>query len=118
MTEDEALRLLAEAKTGNFAEALRVVLKSYRADGWLTISQAAVLSGMSVRSFQRRLADDDWSFSELVDQVRRELATELLHNTNVSLGEIATTLGYSAESNFIRSFRRWTGRAPAEFRDG
>jgi AraC-like DNA-binding protein len=118
MTEDEARRLLSKAKTGNFAAALRVVLKSYHTDSWLTIKQAALLADVSVRSFQRRLADDDRSFSEHADEVRRELATEMLQNTNVSLGEIATTLGYSAEENFIRAFRRWTGTSPGEFRRG
>jgi AraC-like DNA-binding protein len=118
VNEADAYRLLSSPPQGDFAAALRVVLKSYRADGWLTIKQAAVLAEMSVRSVQRRLADDDRSFSELVDEVRRELATEMLQNTNVSLGEIATTLGYSAEENFIRAFRRWTGRSPGKFRSG
>ena len=71
---------------------------------------------MSVRTLQRRLAEEDCVFSELVDEVRAELAVEMLRNTEASLGEIAGETGYSAQTNFIRAFKRWTGKAPTEFR--
>jgi hypothetical protein len=55
---------------------VRQALKSYHSDGWLTVKQAAVLADMSVRSFQRRLADDDRSFSERADGVSARIAAK------------------------------------------
>ncbi|MDP9140761.1 MAG: helix-turn-helix domain-containing protein [Pseudomonadota bacterium] len=31
--------------------------------------------------------------------------------------EVSTRLGYRNPANFTRSFRRWTGRSPTEWRD-
>jgi AraC-like DNA-binding protein len=62
------------------------------------------------------LAEEDALFSELVDEVRTELAVEMLKNTEASLAEIANEAGYSGVTSFIRAFRRWTGKTPADFR--
>ena len=103
--------------SGNsFVGSLRELLKTYRRGGWLTINRAATLAGISVRTLQRRLTEEDWVFSELVDQVRIEIATEMLLETDVPLCDIAFHLGYSNQANFTRAFQRWTGETPARYR--
>ena len=74
------------------------------------------LMEMSVRSFQRRLADRGLVYSDLVETARQELATELMADESRTLAEIASELGYSKVSNFSRAFQRWTGKSPTEFR--
>lgn len=71
---------------------------------------------ISVRSLQRRLADAGLSFSQLVEDVRRELAERYLSDAAMNLTDIAFLLGYSEQSAFQRAFKRWTGRTPAQFR--
>ncbi len=39
-------------------------------------------------------------------------------DSNVTLRDIAKELGYAANSHFTRVFRRWTGVAPRELRNG
>jgi AraC-like DNA-binding protein len=56
------------------------------------------------------------SYSEVVDDVRRELAGELLANPSVSIGEVGYLLGFSDTSAFYRAFRRWNGATPADYR--
>ena len=73
---------------------------------------------MSVRTLQRKFAAEGHVFSKLVDKVRADLAAEMLEDTDLTLAEIATALGYSAPSNFARAFERWTGRSPTELRRG
>jgi hypothetical protein len=55
-----------------------VVLKGRHHNGWLTITEAAELADMSVRSLQRKLASSGVVYRELADQARAELAVEML----------------------------------------
>jgi len=118
LTETKARRLLSSSPDGEFKTALLTVLKGYRSAGWLTIGDVAKLAELSVRTLQRKLAEEGADFSDVVEQVRHELAVDLLENTDVTLTEIAGELGYSTLPNFSRAFKRWTGTSPGEFRRG
>ncbi|WP_425354669.1 helix-turn-helix transcriptional regulator [Cyanobacterium aponinum] len=50
------------------------------------------------------------------DQVRFQLAVEWLKDTNIPIGEIAFELHYSEINSFTRSFKRWTGVTPSDYR--
>ncbi len=67
---------------------------------------------------QRRLCEESTTYSGVVENVRMETATRLPRDTRASLSEIAADLGYSTQGNFTRSFRRWAGVTPTEFRRG
>lgn len=112
----EARQFLSASQNADFVSALRVVLRSYRRGGWLAIGQAADLAGVSVRTLQRRLADEGVAYSEVLQQVRGELAAEMLADTDLSIEQIAKQLGYSTVSNFSRAYHRWTGKRPSEVR--
>lgn len=71
---------------------------------------------MHPRALQRTLADLGTSFGALVDEWRRELALELLRRPDVSMREIADQLGYSQQSVFTRTFKRWYGFTPLDHR--
>ncbi len=118
LRESDARRLLLSPPDGDFIQALRAVIKDFRESGWLSIAQTANLADMSVRALQRKLAAEGHVFSKLVDEVRADLAAEMLEDRDLTLAEIATALGYSTHSNFARAFERWTGRSPTEFRRG
>ncbi|MDZ8117444.1 AraC family transcriptional regulator [Pontiella agarivorans] len=72
--------------------------------------------GMSSRTLQRRLAEQDLSFKQLVDESRRELAQRLLIQSEYSLSEIAFLTGFSEQSAFNRAFKRWAGQTPRSYR--
>ena len=74
--------------------------------------------GCSVRTLQRRLAVLGLSYSELLAEVRKTLALNLLENANLGITQIAHCLGYSEASTFNHAFRRWVGQAPREYRSG
>jgi AraC-like DNA-binding protein len=82
----------------------------------LTLQQTAAAIGTSARTFQRRLAEHDTSFSRLLQAIRFRNAQSLLADPEMSLKEIARRLGYTDLANFIRAFKRWTGVGPNEFR--
>ena len=72
--------------------------------------------GISERSLQRKLAADGTSFSEIYDNLRRDLAYQYLQETDESIAHIAFILGYSNQSSFNSSFKRLTGTTPGEVR--
>ena len=56
------------------------------------------------------------SYQELLDEVRRNLAVDYLSNSLLSVEQIAELVGYGEAANFRKAFRKWTGKAPSEFR--
>lgn len=72
--------------------------------------------GSSARSLQRELNAAGTSFSAVVDDVRRELAAELLANRDMKLEAISGQLGYSDSRALRRACVRWFGRAPGRAR--
>jgi len=81
-----------------------------------SISEAASAMHVSARTLRRRLADDGVSFSQLVDDQRREKALLLMRTKGASVKDVAAEVGYAHASNFVRAFRRWTGKTPSAYR--
>lgn len=73
---------------------------------------------ISKRTLRRRLQDEGRSFSDLLSEVRRELAQQYLEDPSRPITEVAFLLGFSDTSAFQRAFRRWFGMAPSEHRRG
>ena len=74
--------------------------------------------GMSARTFARRLAVEETTYEEVVDQLRRSLALQYLKEPGMSLSQIAWLLGYEGSTSFNHAFRRWTGSSPSVARKG
>ncbi len=70
----------------------------------------------SSRTLQRELGAEGTTFADLVDTARRELATRLLERHELTLGEIASLLGYADLRGFERAFHRWAGVTPGRWR--
>jgi len=82
------------------------------------LARAAQALGMGTATLRRRLADRGTAFSQIVDEVRRELACDALKTTHTDIKQLSARLGFSEPRAFHRAFRRWTGTTPARFRAG
>lgn len=71
---------------------------------------------MSSRSLQRDLQTSGTSFRQVLDELRQELAISYLAEAKHSIADVSFLLGFSEPSAFHRSFRKWTGQTPTEFR--
>lgn len=67
-------------------------------------------------TLRRRLAEENTSFTDLVDQVRRQLAEDYLVNSELQISQLADRLGYAEISAFTRAFKRWHDVSPAQYR--
>lgn len=79
--------------------------------------EAAAELCLSPRTLARRLSGRNTSYRELLDQVRRRDAMQLLRDSGLSVEEIAARLGYSSGANFARALKSWTGLTPGEARE-
>jgi AraC-like DNA-binding protein len=70
--------------------------------------------GMSERSLRRALAEEETSYRELVDELRKTAALDLLR-AKKSVTDVAFVLGFSETSAFSRAFRRWHGTSARSF---
>ena len=78
--------------------------------------QAAQALGVSERTLARRLQLYGQTFNGLLDEVRREMALQVMTDTDLALADIALSLGFADSSTFLRAFKRWTGMTPARWR--
>ena len=81
-----------------------------------TLERVAASLGMSERVLRRRLTARGTSFRALADEVISPLARRYLHDSTLSLDDVAERLGYSEPASFVRAFRRWTGTTPDAYR--
>jgi AraC-like DNA-binding protein len=121
---DAALRKVLEKQVAAIWSAggmdivtrLRQVLRIALISGQLSTDQICVQMGTSRRTLHRRLGHCGYKFQEILDETRCEFAEQLLSNTRLDIAEIATIVGYADPSVLTRSFVRWTGVPPREWR--
>lgn len=84
--------------------------------GEVTINRVAENLHITVRTLQRRLADENSSYHDLLDKIRYELALDYMNASQVSATQIAFKLGFNDSGSFTRTFKRWTGQSFSEYR--
>jgi len=107
---------LARFDRDSLSMQVRSLLIELLPDGQPTQNGIASSLNLSVRNLQRKLHSEGVSFKCLLDETRKELATQYIRDSNRRIGEITYLLGFSEPSNFTRAFRRWTGLSPNEYR--
>jgi AraC-like DNA-binding protein len=71
----------------------------------------------SPRTMQRRLAEVELTYREVLEQARYDRAAVLLTQSDMAIAGIARRLGYSEPTHFSRAFRRMAGISPMEYRN-
>ena len=101
-----------------FPNTIRQIIKTYSLNKNISIEEIANIADMSVRTLQRRLTDSGLKFSDLLNESRFDHAKEKLKDMQVSIKDIAKSLGYSDAAHFTRAFNSWSGTSPTDFRRG
>ena len=102
----------------DFVTALRALIRPYLAQGHPHLSLVAEIVGMSERTLQRRLAQSGSTYSEIVQEARFSIASDLLADSDLNIADIAFAAGYENAPHFSRAFKRLTGMTPREYRGG
>ena len=72
--------------------------------------------GMSERTLTRKLANEGLNFTDILQQLRRDLAVRYLDDPKLHVSKIAWLLGFNEVGAFTHAFKRWTGKTPREMR--
>ncbi|MBK6683745.1 MAG: AraC family transcriptional regulator [Deltaproteobacteria bacterium] len=110
--------LLEHRSPISIVEEARRIASELIPSGRLDIEAMAARLGLTSRTLRRRLVESGTSYLQVRDQVRWDLAVQYLSERDLPIAEIAFLLGFADERAFRRSFQRWTGRSPAQFRAG
>ena len=83
----------------------------------ITISTLASIAGLGERTFARRFkkATGDTPI-EYLQQIRIEIARDMLETTNNTVDSITQDTGYEDVSSFRRLFKKYTGLSPSGYR--
>ena len=76
----------------------------------------AGLMNISSRQLRRKLNELGTNYSQVLLDVRHEMAKKYLSQNKLALSEITQLLGFSDQSNFTKAFKRWQGETPITFR--
>lgn len=123
---DESLRLAEELareqlqrqqQSDEWLSRIRLQVRDLMQGGSPRRELVADRLGISVRTLDRRLADEGISWQQLLDGMRAQLAREYLLEPDSTVQSIAHRLGFSDLRAFQRRFRVWTGMTPSEYRD-
>ena len=84
--------------------------------GRVLVGNVARTLGMSQRTLDRKLSDEGLNFTEVLQQLRRDLAVRYLDDRKLHVSKIAWLLGFHEVSAFTHAFKRWTGKTPSQVR--
>lgn len=95
---------------------VRLAVASLMGTGLCTLEFIAEAMDINPKKLQRLLAQENTSFSEVSNILRRDTAYRIIAETDAPLSSVAGLLDYASIVPFSYAFRRWSGFAPTAFR--
>ena len=108
----------ANAEQGaQLSDVIKSIISKNLESGDIQLKDIAQALGISRRTLQRRLTEEEITLKALKDEVRGNLSKRLLRQSYLKTTEIAYQLGYSDPASFFKSFKAWYGTTPTQYRD-
>ena len=95
---------------------VRRSLRDQVPDQWPDLEKLAQQLRLSSTTLQRRLQQEGLSYQRLKDDLRRDIAIDLLSSGSMTVAEVAARTGFQETSAFHRAFKKWTGVSPGSYR--
>jgi AraC-like DNA-binding protein len=101
----------------SFKAKIRGIIIDHESDSLYcpSFGTIALSLNMSAQTLRRRLKVEGTSYPMIKDEIRRDLAIDYLLNSNRSITDISTALGFSEPRSFTRAFKDWTGISPSKY---
>lgn len=94
----------------------QVIREKLRRQAVMNTASIARSVHLSERTLARHLAQEGQTIMTIKNEVRLELAQQLLRDQQTPISEIASQLGFSNTENFTRYFKQMTGKTPRQFK--
>jgi len=82
-----------------------------------SLEHTAMQFSLTPRTLIRRLKDQQTSFQKIKDDVYAFQASSYLRRSTIAIDTLSVIFGYSDPANFRRSFKRWFGISPQQYRE-
>jgi len=107
---------IARFNKDNLVAVVYSTLIELMPEGEPTREKVCKVLGLSSRNLHRKLADVGTSYKDILEDARKRLALQYIEQRSLAITTIAYQLGFLDSSSFARSFKRWTGLSPSDFR--
>ena len=114
--ETHCCEILGQGAESDTVFDVRQVLTRLLSGGVPRLEQMAAELNTSVRTLERRLKERGWTYKQVVDDLRRQLALRYVKDPRLRLSQLGFLLGFSENAAFVHAFRRWTGSTPMRYR--
>lgn len=115
--EQQAATVMAEIRQRHpIVMQTRSLLRNLMEESLPRREKVAEQLGLNERTLQRRLQEAGTGYQQLLDDLRRETATDWLCHSQMPISDMASRLGFSEARSFHRRFKAWTGMTPGEYR--
>ncbi len=112
----EHLTLVKESYPDNYPDQIKHLIRQALLTGNCSVDRVASYLSITKRTLQRQLKREDIAYKDLLEDVRFDMATRYLVDSDSSLTILAEMLGYSELSAFSNAFKSKTGLSPREWR--
>ncbi len=112
----EAALAARRGDTSQLRTRVENAISSVLPHGRVLVEDVARSLGMSERTLARKLSDEGLNFTEILQQLRRDLAVRYLDDRKLHVSKIAWLLGFHEVSAFTHACKRWTGKTPRQMR--
>lgn len=117
---EDFCRAVAELKTGQYSPEVRrcyTYIQQHTHEK-ITLEMLAEHCGLSGRRLSEKFKKETGSsVVDCIHRIKMEEAELLLRDSDYTLGEISSYLGYANQSHFISVFRRRYGMTPMQYRN-
>jgi AraC-like DNA-binding protein len=110
-------RKTREGRRNTVRRRVEAELEPLLAAGRIRIDRVASALGCSRQTLYRRLKAEGLTFEQVLDDLRRRRALNLVRDAALPVKEIGYRLGFSDPAAFSRAFKRWTGKSPRALRE-
>jgi len=107
---------VASLDNGTEITHIKKIIIENMPSGNVTVEQVAEELGISSRKLQRLLQKKGTTYLAVLNDTRMDIAKAYIRDRSMDLTEVAFLLGFAELSTFSRSFKRWTGQSPLQFR--
>ena len=118
LKETPASLLVRYRNDDSLSAQIRRYLRGLAPECWPERDDLAGVLHMSNSTLQRRLQAEGTHYQNLKDDLRRDMAIDLLSRGEMTVTQVATATGFQETSAFHRAFKKWTGVSPGAYRRG
>lgn len=112
----EQFKLLEQEMRIGLEEKVRALVRPLIVTRSCTHETIASMLAIHPRTLNRRMKNTGTTLRKVVSEMRFEIAKQMLLESEISVTELSTMVGYADSSTLARSFQRWAGSTPTEWR--